>query len=116
MVFYTEPRSARRFTLSLEGHPRLPRASRGWHRDSLALRLFSPCDPSTPVKSAAASKSSILFVLIHFRTLLRPPNSQPPSFQSFARSFPFNAAGRGTSLRFSNFDFRVSRQQIACWD
>src|SRR5215472_1533525 len=60
MLFYTEPRSARRlalrnegFTLSfegsLEGHPRLPRlpratrgASRGRHRNSFAQRLSSP--------------------------------------------------------------------------
>src|SRR5215467_6289417 len=57
MLFYTEPRSARRFTLSLEGHPCLPRASRGRHRSSFARRLSSP---SHPRKSAVSVLPFIL--------------------------------------------------------
>src|SRR5215471_15297964 len=77
-------------------HPR-------WHRDSLAQRPLSPSDPSTSVKSAAASKSSILFVLIYFRTLLRSPNSQPPSFQSFARSLHKTPGGGGPPIFHFHF-------------
>src|SRR5215472_3026734 len=57
MLFYTEPRSARRFTLSLEGHPCLPRASRGRRRNSFAQRLSSP---SYPRKSAVSVLPFIL--------------------------------------------------------
>ena len=75
MLFYTEPRSARRlalrnegFTLSfegsLEGHPRLPRlpratrgASRGRRRNSFAQRMSSP---SHPRKSAVSVLPFIL--------------------------------------------------------
>src|SRR5215472_9220282 len=38
---------------------------------------------------------SIPFIFIQFRTLLRPPNSQPPSFQSFPHSLHKTPGGGG---------------------
>src|SRR5215472_6739614 len=80
MLFYTEPGSARRFTEGLEGHPRRhPRQS------PRNIRFVS----------SASFTSSISFTSNQSRTLLRSPNSQPPSFQSFPHSLHNTPGGGG---------------------